>query len=135
MVHCFRAQSAVAWSWHSNKETFHRTKITQKIDTQVSEERHSGYRVSEIGGPMSVNVVIELPDDTFSVLNTNADVLAREIRIAAAVKWYEIGLISQAKAAELAGLSRTAFIEALSRFSVSPFQETPEELEQEFARG
>jgi len=84
---------------------------------------------------MSVNVVIELPDDTFSVLNTNADVLAREIRIAAAVKWYEIGLISQAKAAELAGLSRTAFIEALSRFSVSPFQETPEELEQEFARG
>ncbi len=57
------------------------------------------------------------------------------MRIAAAVKWYEIGAVSQAKAAELAGLSRSDFMEALSRLSVSPFQETPEELEQEFVRG
>jgi len=57
------------------------------------------------------------------------------MRLAAAAKWYEIGLVSQAKAAELAGVSRERFIQALSRFRVSPFQETPEELAEEMNRG
>src|SRR6266540_690801 len=42
-------------------------------------------------------------------------------RLAAAVKWYELGMISQSKAAEVAGISRQAFLEALARFKVSPF--------------
>jgi predicted HTH domain antitoxin len=84
---------------------------------------------------MSVHVMIELPDDAFSILHAEPEVFVSEMRVAAAVKWYEIGLISQAKAAELAGLTRADFIAALARFSVSPFQETPEELEHEFARG
>ncbi|HEC97691.1 MAG TPA: UPF0175 family protein [Nitrospirae bacterium] len=48
-----------------------------------------------------------------------------------AVKWYEVGTISQKKAAEIAGLTRTEFIFALSRFNLSPFQYTAEELEEE----
>ncbi|MFC1836654.1 UPF0175 family protein, partial [Thermodesulfobacteriota bacterium] len=52
-------------------------------------------------------------------------------RLAAAVKWYEIGLISQAKAAELAGISRERFLASLARFEASPFQETPEDLARE----
>jgi predicted HTH domain antitoxin len=56
------------------------------------------------------------------------------MRIAAAVKWYELGKISQGKAAEIAGLSRAAFIDALSRFQVSPFQYSAEELAEEVAR-
>ncbi len=32
---------------------------------------------------MSVNVIIELPDDTFSVLNTEPEAFVRELRIAA----------------------------------------------------
>ncbi len=58
----------------------------------------------------------------------------RDTLLAAAVKWFEIGLISQSKAAELAGVSRAEFISSLSRFRVSPFQETPEDLEEEFER-
>ncbi len=56
------------------------------------------------------------------------------MRIAAAVKWYEVGQLSQGKAAEVAGLSRAEFIEALSRFQVSPFQYTAKELAEDLAR-
>lgn len=59
--------------------------------------------------------------------------LLQELPIAAAVKWYEVGKVSQAKAAEIAGLSRQAFLEALDRFGVSPFQVSPEELESDLS--
>ena len=54
--------------------------------------------------------------------------LTTVLLLAAAVKWFELGLISQSKAAELTGLSRTAFLEALHRFEVSPFQYTTDEI-------
>lgn len=82
-------------------------------------------------------VTIELPDDAFSALRRSPDEFAQEMRLAAAVKWYEVGEISQGKAAELAGLSREAFIDALGRFGVSAVQTPPDELEQDLraARG
>jgi len=57
------------------------------------------------------------------------------MRLASAVKWYEMGLVSQGKAAELAGVSRQEFLKSLARFNVSPFQETAEELAEEYERG
>ena len=80
-------------------------------------------------------VTIELPVTAFSALHVDPQGFAREMRIAAAVKWYELGTISQSKAAELAGVSRQEFLEALHRFKVSPFQVTPEELAREAADG
>jgi len=77
---------------------------------------------------MAVRVVLELPEDVFSILRSTPDVFASELRHAAAVKWSEIGRISQSKAAELAGVSRREFLDALSRYEVSPFQVTPQEL-------
>jgi predicted HTH domain antitoxin len=56
------------------------------------------------------------------------------MRLAAAVKWYEVQMVSQAKAAELAGISRAEFIQALARFGVSPFQQNTDELREEFIR-
>jgi predicted HTH domain antitoxin len=44
------------------------------------------------------------------------------------VKWYEQELVSQGRAAEIAGVSRSEFIDALGRYGVSPFQDTLEEL-------
>ncbi len=83
---------------------------------------------------MSTQVTIDLPDDAFSALRSKPEDFVKEMRLAAAAKWYEIGLVSQSKAAELAGVSRERFLEALSRFHVSPFQETPDELSEELSR-
>jgi predicted HTH domain antitoxin len=52
----------------------------------------------------------------------------RELRFAAAVKWYEERAVSQDRAAQIAGLSRREFIEALSRYGLSPCRDTLEEL-------
>jgi predicted HTH domain antitoxin len=74
---------------------------------------------------MSIQITMDLPEEIFATLKYSPDMLAQEMRLASAVKWYEMGLLSQAKAAELSGLSRQVFIESLARFSVSPFQVNP----------
>ena len=51
--------------------------------------------------------------------------------VAAAVKWSENSVISQGKAAEIAGLSRAEFISALNQFKVSPFQYSADEIVEE----
>jgi predicted HTH domain antitoxin len=53
------------------------------------------------------------------------------MRLAAAVNWYEMGRLSQGKAAERAGVSRQEFLASLARFNVPPFQVTVDELEGE----
>jgi predicted HTH domain antitoxin len=83
---------------------------------------------------MSRQVVMDLPEGAFSAFRFEPAELGREMRLAAAVKWYELGRLSQAKAAEFAGLSRYAFIHALARFEVSPIQETVEELAEGLTR-
>ena len=55
------------------------------------------------------------------------------MRIVAAVKWYELGEISQGEAANIAGWNRWEFMNVLSRYRVSPFQDTPEEIAEELA--
>jgi predicted HTH domain antitoxin len=82
---------------------------------------------------MTIQLTIDLPEDVFSLLRKSPSEFVGELRLAAAVKWYELGTISQSKAAELAGVSRQEFLEALNRFKVSPFQVTPEELAKEAA--
>ena len=77
---------------------------------------------------MSQVLEIEVPDEVLLGLQKDAKGLAEEMRLAAAVKWYEMGLLTQGKAAEVAGLSRAAFITGLARYRVSPFQETASEV-------
>ncbi len=74
------------------------------------------------------SISVEIPTSTFAALGESPDEFVSEMRIAAAVKWYELGRLSQGNAAEVTGLSRSAFIDALGKFRVSAIQATPEEL-------
>lgn len=70
---------------------------------------------------------IQLPDQIVAGLDREPTELAAELRAAAAVKWYELGRVSQEVAAEIAGVSRSDFVTLLSRMLVSPIQETADE--------
>jgi predicted HTH domain antitoxin len=78
-----------------------------------------------------VQVAIDLPRSLLSALKQDPAGFVQEMRLAAATKWYEMGRVSQAKAAEIAGLSRAEFLMALNQFGVTPFQYDADEIIQE----
>ncbi len=80
---------------------------------------------------MVKSYTIQLPVSVFSVFRKEPNDFIREMKYAAAVKWYEVGEISQSKAAEMTGLSRYEFISLLTRYKVSVIQYTKELLEEE----
>ncbi len=70
---------------------------------------------------------ITFPMDVFSALNKTPEELSDEIRLAAAVKWYEMGIVSQDKAAEIAGKNREDFLLSLPKFRDLSFQHSSDE--------
>lgn len=78
-------------------------------------------------------VEVFLPDDVFLALRKSPQEVARDVRVAAAAEWYAEGLVSQGKAAELAGLSRPEFLDELAKRKVPVIQMTVEELKAELA--
>ncbi len=81
------------------------------------------------------SVTLQLPDDVFSALRRSPDEFVRELRLAAAIHWYEKGEISQEKAASVAGLDRTGFLLALARENADAFVVDFDDLKRELERG
>ncbi|MDP3851906.1 MAG: UPF0175 family protein [Luteolibacter sp.] len=81
-----------------------------------------------------MHIEMDIPETAFSALRLSPPQFARELRLAAALKWYEAGMISQSKAATLAGVSREEFLVGCGRFQVSAVQTTAEELAEELTR-
>ena len=73
-------------------------------------------------------ISFEFEPSTFSALRLAPMEFAREMRIAAAVQWYAQGIVSQGKAAGLAGLTRSELLEELFRRRVPACQVTADEL-------
>ena len=78
-----------------------------------------------------VHIAFDIQEGALSSVRQDPETFARELRIAAAVKWYEVRRVSQGRAAEIAGLSRSEFSDALGRYVISPFQQTSDELVQD----
>lgn len=74
-------------------------------------------------------ITLTVPEETLLALRGSAEAAGAEVRLAAAVKLYEIGRLSGGAAAALAGLPRTQFLARLADFGVPTFTLTQEELE------
>jgi predicted HTH domain antitoxin len=80
-------------------------------------------------------VSIELPEAVDVVLRCAPSDLDKELRLAAAVQWYQQGRISQEWAARIAGMDRTDFLLALARMGKESFVVDFADLDEELARG
>ena len=69
---------------------------------------------------MLMKVTVNLPE--------NVEFKEFDFIVYIASKLYEDGLVSSGQAAEMAGLSKKAFIEILGKYGVSPFSQSEEDL-------
>ena len=81
-----------------------------------------------------MTLTMEFPEEVFSALRRTPGEFTRELRLAAAIYWYQRSRISQEKAAQIAGLDRTDFLLALAREQVDAFVVDFEDLELELRR-
>lgn len=82
-----------------------------------------------------VSLTINLPEEAFSALRVAPDQSVTELRFAAAVQWYHQGLISGSKAAQIAGMTRLAFLDELARRHLDTVKIDLDELEAELRVG
>lgn len=74
-------------------------------------------------------VSFEVPEAILLAEKTDITAFARELRLLAAIKLYELGRLSSGRAAELAGLPRVEFLLSLGKYKVFPFEAELRDLE------
>jgi predicted HTH domain antitoxin len=75
------------------------------------------------------HISIEIPESILIAEKTDEISFARELRVLAAVKLYEMGRLSSGRAAELAGMPRVEFLMNLGRYKVFPLDSELNDLE------
>ena len=76
-------------------------------------------------------VVLEIPTETPRALKLTPEDAGMTLRLAAAMKFFELGQLSLGVAAWLAGVPRTVFLTRLADYGVDTLQLSAEDLDQE----
>lgn len=84
---------------------------------------------------MTKPITIEVPENAVSVVGFDAGKFGRELLVAAVLRWFEEGRLSQGQSAEMLGMKRGEFFDLLYEHKVSPIQMSVEDLEEDFRRG
>jgi predicted HTH domain antitoxin len=80
-------------------------------------------------------VTVEVPEDAVKMFGEDSARYGREMLVAAVLRWFEEGRLSQGQAAEMLGLKRGEFFDLLYEHHVSPVQMSLDDLEEDFRRG
>lgn len=80
------------------------------------------------------DVGVTVPDGLLAALRKAPHELAAEIRLAAAIHWYQQAAISMERAAETAGMDRAEFLAELARRRVDVIVVDDRDLADELAR-
>lgn len=76
-------------------------------------------------------IVLDVSPETLLALKIPLEEAGEALRMAAAVKFYELGRLSSGAAAQLAGVPRVVFLARLADYGVDTFDLTQEQLERE----
>ena len=74
---------------------------------------------------------MEIPEDSLIAMGSTTESVAGELRLAAAMKLFEIGRLSSGAAARLAGVPKPVFLSKLADFGVDTFRLTEDDLRRE----
>jgi predicted HTH domain antitoxin len=76
-------------------------------------------------------ITMEIPDESLLALKLSEDQAEETLRMAAAVKLFELGRLSSGAAAHLAGIPRVVFLSRLADYGVDTFRMSAEDFQKE----